>query len=243
MAARGNQEPCASFDVGLGKRRCDEPLTAPLFLGRRYATRLPSSIGNLVDGAIYPICLRQDAAKFWQPGGPERATVMQQRPSMNHKLFLSLELLEQASWRFRFRLLAVNQSAVKLMLPYPEVIGLRFANADTAREAEWYTSLLVSASGGGFTLDPAESRIFEWKVRPCSVERPDSNEGYFEYYRWCVELSAGEYQVWYQWRVNSEFFDPDSHMRLEDLERLAEREKAVTWQGQAVSNRLRVVAA
>jgi hypothetical protein len=165
---------------------------------------------------------------------------------MNHELLLSLELLEQASWGFRFRLLALNRSSVNLLLPFPEVIALRFAAANTGEEAVWYTSLLVSAAGGGFTLAPAESRGFEWKVRPCSIERTEPNEDYSDYsdyYRWCVALRSGEYDVWYRWRVDKDFFDPDSHMRLEDLEYCAAREQAVVWQGEAASNRLRVNAA
>lgn len=164
---------------------------------------------------------------------------------MNHELLLSLELLEQATRGFRFRLHSRNQSSLKLFLPFPEVIGLRFAVAGTTQEAEWYTGLLVSAAGGGFTLDPSETRAFEWKVRPCSVERSEPHEDYSDYsdyYRWCVELRRGEYDVWYRWRVDKDFFDPDSHMRLEDLEYSAAREQAVVWQGEAASNRLQVRA-
>lgn len=165
---------------------------------------------------------------------------------MNHELSLTLAVLEQASWGFRFRLLARNESAVKLFFPFPEVIGLRFAKVGTTSEAEWYTSLLVSAAGGGFTLSAAESRAFEWRVRPCFVKRSDPSDDYSDYtdyYRWCVELSMGEYQAWYEWQINSEFFDPDSHMRLEDLVYIAAREKAVVWEGHAASNRLQVVVA
>ena len=161
---------------------------------------------------------------------------------MNHELLLSLELVEQGSWGYCFRLLARNRSSAKLLLPFPEVIGLQFATQGSAEEAEWYTSSLVSAGGRSFTLDPAETRFFEWKVRPCSIEQPKLNEDYSDYYRWCVDLRTNEYDVWYQWRVNKKFFDPDSHMRLEDLEYFAAREHAVVWQGEAASNRLRVNA-
>jgi hypothetical protein len=159
---------------------------------------------------------------------------------MNHELALSLELLEGAAWGYRFRVTAENRSAVKLLLPFPEIHGLRFGNTATMQESEWYTGLLVSAVGGCFTLQPGESRPIEWRVRPCDVERPEAHDD-FDYYRWCVELPAGEYLVWFRWRVDREFFDPDSHMRLPDLEHLAKRKGAVVWQGQVVSNRLRVV--
>lgn len=159
---------------------------------------------------------------------------------MNHELSLSLELLDQTARGLLFRMTVENWSSVKLFLPYPEITGLKFGNTATLQQAEWYTSLLVSAAGGGFALQPGESRPTEWAVRPCHVERPaeDDPSGYC---RWCVELHAGEYQVWFQWNVDRDYFDPDSHMRHPDLERLAEDEGAVVWLGQVVSNRLRVV--
>lgn len=165
---------------------------------------------------------------------------------MNHALSLTLELLEQAAWGFRFRLTARNDSAARLFLPLPEVIGLRFGNTATRQEAEWYTRSLVSAAGGGFTLVPGESWSVEWRVRPCSVEPPVEEPGDYsdwDYRRWCVGLEPGSYLVWCQWRVDEDYFDPDSHMRLPDLEYAAEREGAVVWQGQSLSNRVQVVHA
>lgn len=165
---------------------------------------------------------------------------------MNHAMSLTLELLEQRAWGFRFRTTARNDSGMKLFLPLPEVIGLRFGNTATQQEAEWYTGSLVSAAGRGFTLVSGESQAFEWRVRPCSVEPPPQVEGDYsdwDYRRWCVGLHPGAYLVWCQWRVDAEFFDPDSHMRLSDLEYAAEREGAVVWLGQAQSNRVQVVHA
>ena len=135
-----------------------------------------------------------------------------------------------------------NRSSVKLFLPYPEITGLNFGNTATMKQAEWYTSVLVSAAGGGFVLQPGESRRIKWAVRPCHVERPAVDD-LSDYCRWCVELPAGEYLVWYQWQVDRDYFDPDSHMRLPELERLAEHEGATVWRGQVVSNRLNVVRA
>ena len=162
---------------------------------------------------------------------------------MNHALTLTLELLEQGAWGFRFRVTAPNDSAARLFLPLPEVIGLRFGNTATRQEAEWYTSSLVSAAGGGFTLKPCETWSVEWRVRPCPVEPPPKEPGDYsdwDYRRWCVALEPGTYLVWYQWRVDEDYFDPDSHMRLPDLEHLARQDGAVAWVGQALSNRLRV---
>ena len=116
----------------------------------------------------------------------------------------------------------------------------RFGNTATMQEAEWYTGLLVSTAAGGFTLEPGELRAIEWPVRPCDVERPEEDDG-SDYYRWCVELPPGEYLAWFRWQVDHDFFDPDSHMRLPDLEYLAAQQGAVVWLGSVISNRLRVV--
>jgi hypothetical protein len=159
---------------------------------------------------------------------------------MNHELSLSLELMEQEAWGFRLRLTVQNHSPIKLFLPFLEIHGLRFVNTSTMQESDWGTCLLVSAEGGGFSLEPSASRLIDWRVRPCDIERPESEDD-FDYYRWCVEVPAGEYLVWFQLRLDTDFFDPDSHMRLPDLEHLAEREGATVWLGEVVSNRIRVV--
>jgi hypothetical protein len=159
---------------------------------------------------------------------------------MNHDLALSLDLAEQGSWGFRFRLAATNRSAVRLLVPSPDVTDLRFRAEVAAKEAEWYTGLLVSAAGGAFTLEPSEAREFEWRVRPCDVERPESYDDY-DYYRWCVDLPPGAYSAWFRWRVDAEYFAPDSHVRFSDLEYWAEKDAAVVWQGTAESNRVTVV--
>jgi hypothetical protein len=158
---------------------------------------------------------------------------------MNHQLSLSLELLELRARGLRFRMAMQNRSPIRLFFPFPEIHGLRFASADTMEESEWYTSLFVSATGGGFTLNPGDSRAIEWRVRPCEVERPESDD-HSDYYRWCVDLPAGEYLAWFRWRVDRDFFDPDSHMRLPDLEREAARSGATVWLGEASSNRVAV---
>lgn len=163
---------------------------------------------------------------------------------MNHTLSLLLEQLEQAAWGFRLRVTARNDSAAKLFLPLPEIIGLRFESTTTRQVAEWYTGSLVSAPGRGFTLEPAESQSFEWRVRPCSVEPPPQEPGDYsdwDYRRWCVGLEPGTYSVWCRWQVDEKFFDPDSHMRLPALEFAAQREDATVWLGQALSNRVQVI--
>lgn len=159
---------------------------------------------------------------------------------MNHDLALSLHLVEQGSRGFRFRLTAVNRSAVRLLLPQPDVTDLCFLADAAAKEAEWHTGLLVSARGGAHTLQPGEAEEFAWRIRPCDVERPESRDD-FNYYRWCVDLPPGTYRAWFRWRVDADYFAPDSHVRLADLEYWAEKAAAVVWQGTAESNHVPVV--
>lgn len=92
---------------------------------------------------------------------------------------------------------------------------------------------------GEFTLDAGESKSFDWRVRPHTVPQPASDD--FDYWRWCVELEPGEYLVWFRWRIDKDFFDPDTHQHLSGLESLATQLGATVWQGQVISNRLRVV--
>jgi hypothetical protein len=73
---------------------------------------------------------------------------------MNHALTLSLELLEQAAWGFRFKLTAQNRSCAKLFFPGPRIVGIRFCNAAKMKEAEWYTSLLVSGDCKNLRCNP-----------------------------------------------------------------------------------------
>lgn len=159
---------------------------------------------------------------------------------MNHEITLSLGLIQAAEWGYRFEMTVLNRSSVKLLLPPPEIHGLRFGNKKTMQEAEWFTTILVSAAMGGIFLPPNESSRIDWWVRPHEVEQPEEMDR-FDYHRWCVELWPGEYLVWYRWKVDGNYFDPDSHARLPDLSRIAAEEGATVWLGEAISNRLHVV--
>ncbi|HZZ82185.1 MAG TPA: hypothetical protein VFE62_27050 [Gemmataceae bacterium] len=163
---------------------------------------------------------------------------------MNHAVSLTLELLEQTAAEYSFRMTVRNESTVKLFLPFSDITGLKFRNTATGQMAEWSTHLFVSAAGGGFTLQANESRSVDWRVRPCSVEPPPETPGDFsdwDYRRWCIGLEPGSYQVWFEWRVDEDYFDPDSHMRFPELECAAEREEAIVWRGVELSNRVPVV--
>src|SRR5437899_12116067 len=89
---------------------------------------------------------------------------------LNHRLSLSLGLLENAAEFLRFGLQFCNHSEVNLLLPYPEIHGLRFGNKATLQESEWYTGILMRSSDwAGFTLGPGHTKSFEYRVRPTHV--------------------------------------------------------------------------
>jgi hypothetical protein len=146
-------------------------------------------------------------------------------------------LLDQAADGFRFRVVFRNRSETRVLVPYPEIHGLRFANTVTMQESEWYTRLLVSASWGGFALKPSEEKVIEYRVRPCDIKGPTEDD-HSDYYRWCVELPPGEYVVWFRLEIGEDYFCPDSHYRYIDLMREAESAQAVVWTGRLISNRL-----
>lgn len=156
---------------------------------------------------------------------------------MEHDITLSLQLLEQAADCLLFRLGVHNCSNVKLMFPYPEIYGLQFKNKITGQESEWYARLFVSASWAGFALQAGEAEVIEFRARPCSIE-PAGEDHTDDYYRWCVELTAGEYLVEFRFRVGQDYFCPDSHYRFRDVQREAESVGAVVWVGEKSSNGL-----
>lgn len=158
---------------------------------------------------------------------------------MSYSLSLLLESFEQSVERLRFRVTFFNRTAGRLFFPLPDIIGLRFRNAADGREAQWFTHMLVSKRNDGFTLEPGAFRPFDWRVRPCGILSP-TTEKFSEYGRWCVDITPGKYQVSYHFEVGPEYFDPDSHARLADLQQMARDRSASLWQGQAESNSVTV---
>src|SRR5262245_24990846 len=96
----------------------------------------------------------------------ERSRSLAKVDAVDHDLTLSLDLREQSEERLVFGLRFLNRSSVKLLLPYPEIHGLRFGNKRTMKESEWYTCLLQSSDWAGFTLAPGQSKTIEYCVRP-----------------------------------------------------------------------------
>jgi hypothetical protein len=168
---------------------------------------------------------------------------------LNHKLSLTLGLLENAAEFLRFGLQFCNHSEVNLLLPYPEIHELRFGNKATLQVSEWYTGILMRSSDwAGFTLGPGHTKSFEYRVRPTQVESPpydeeDNGLRITDYHRWCVDLPRSEYLVWYNFSVAEDYFCPGSHYRFADLRRKAESIEAVVWTGEAMSNRVQLVRA
>jgi hypothetical protein len=167
---------------------------------------------------------------------------MSSRLAMNNDLVLCLQLLEQSADFVQFRLSLQSCAVGKLFLPTPEITGLRFRSIIDGREAQWFAGLLVSKADNGFTLAPGATRHFEWRVRPHNIKPPRVEQhSDYDYYRWCIDVPAGEYVVDYCFEVSADYFDPDSHMHLPDLERLARNDGATVWLGKAESNPLTVI--
>lgn len=161
---------------------------------------------------------------------------------MNHPLTLTLELLKQTPVLFHLRLTARNESSTRLLLPDPRITDIRFGDPDSPQVARWGTTSLSTAFRRGHTIQPGHSISFEWRVRPRSAPHQESDPRRMsEYELWSVALWPGEHLVWYEWNIDGAFWDSESHMRLPDLQRLAERENAVAWTGDVESNRLRIV--
>ena len=159
---------------------------------------------------------------------------------MDERLSLSIRLVKQSPDFLRLRLAIKNRSAAKLLLPFQEIIGLRFRATTTLKEAEWFTHTLLSTSFEGIPLEAGATRRFNFDVWPCDAAERCFGDDAERRPRWCVALPPGSYSVSFTLRVNEDYFDPDSHWRLDDLKRYATSLGAIAWQGEAVSNELQV---
>src|SRR5260221_6165285 len=110
-------------------------------------------------------------------------------------LELRLACIQEAASRIVLRLLVTNHERYRVLIPQPGIIGLQFTDASGAI-AEWYTSSLVHANWAGLLLNPVESHVSTFSVRPSSVERPRHNDN-SDYYRWCVGIAEGRYNARY----------------------------------------------
>ena len=162
---------------------------------------------------------------------------------MNDELSLVLRLFGQADGRYQFVLTVYNLSADRLLVPRPDVIGLRFRPAGSAEEAQWYTRTLQVSRWKGDVLNPSQALDVAFSAVACSARRPPTHEDVIadRFEPWCVELRPGAYDVSYRLSVDDNYFEPNSHYRLSNVRREAESRGARAWTGEAVSNELRVV--
>lgn len=137
-------------------------------------------------------------------------------------------------------LLLTNQSAIRLLLPKPEIVGLHFWQSDSSWQNTWLTNSLVSTKGRTTTLDPGGKSKYRFDVRFEDFFEAEGDDLYSDYCRWCTDLKPGSYFVEYQLNICDDYFDPDSHWRISDLERAAEAERATVWRGYSVSNTVEI---
>jgi hypothetical protein len=156
---------------------------------------------------------------------------------------LHLKCNEQKSDFISFQLRTTNCGGERLLLPQPQIIGLTFIDSNTGKQAEWFTSLLVSSKWAGVALAPKERLDVSFRVRPHSIPRPEewgTTRITSDYFRWSLDLHSGIYAVHYMFTVDRDYFDGDSHWRFPKLEREAAEHSAIPWLGTAKSNVLTI---
>jgi hypothetical protein len=160
---------------------------------------------------------------------------------MHNQISLALDMIEQASWGYAFRLDVTNHSDSTVFVPTLEITDLRFVPVEITKPREWGTHLMVSGESGGCAIDPGCTKSFQFRVRPCSVDADAAPiEKDWEYGRWCLNLTQGEYRVWYDLTVDETYFNPDSHLRFDNIQKMANESGAILWCGSAKSNVLSV---
>ena len=160
---------------------------------------------------------------------------------MQNQISLDLELLEQASWGYAFGLQVSNHSDNAIFVPTLEITDLKFVPVEITKPRDWCTHMMVSGESGGSAIEPGCTKVFQFRVRPCSIDAdivPVEND--WEYARWCLNLIQGEYRVWYDLTVDETYFNPDSHLRFDNIRRMASDRGAIMWFGTVRSNILNV---
>jgi hypothetical protein len=180
---------------------------------------------------------------IWQAvsQGPTRHGSESRQP--DDRLCLHVRLHTQSQGRYEFVLAVRNEAAARLLIPLPEITGLRFRRRGDEREAEWRTFSFQTSNWAGMTLEPSEVREVNLKVVTCTARRPPTEQEIMlgRDDRWCIDLQPGTYDVAYRLRVDDFYFDPDSHYRLSQVRKIAASKAAEAWIGEAVSNEIRLV--
>jgi hypothetical protein len=161
---------------------------------------------------------------------------------MPPELALDIRVEDQAAGRYTIALTVYSQSSRTLLIPVPEITGLRFTRADDATDAEWFTRTLQHGPWHGVVLGPSERHEIQFSAVACSMRPPvtDADVMSDRFDRWCVDLRPGEYDLLYHLRVDEDYFDCDSHYRLPDLRHEAASRAAEVWVGETTSDRLQV---
>jgi hypothetical protein len=155
---------------------------------------------------------------------------------VNHHIILNLRIEKQASECLLLELSVQNDSRAKLLLPAPDLPNFEFHRAADGKLMEWYTDRLVNADWRGIILEPGAEELATHAARTS----PRSGEDYEDGVRWHIPLEAGRYKVRVRCKIDEDYFDPDSHWRLTDLEREAVSKSAEVWLGDAFSNELEI---
>jgi hypothetical protein len=158
---------------------------------------------------------------------------------MRGTLTLQLKLVSQSSESLTFRLTIQNSSDTKFVVPRPAISSLHFGNMATGKQSQWQSQSLISGRWNGFFLEPEEDKKIDYRVRPSSIPRK-AEEDRSEYSRFCIDLPAADYLVWFKFEVNENYVCGDSHYRYADLVWDAIAAKAQVWTGLTVSNRLKI---
>jgi hypothetical protein len=162
---------------------------------------------------------------------------------MDGQLALTLSLLGAAGGRYTLALSVRNASERSLLVPEPEITGLRFRRVADGTDADWYTGTLQTAKWRGGVLGPGEERPYEFSAVAADAHEPPTDAQVMadDFDLWWVGLRPGEYDVSYRLRVGEDYFDPDSHWRMPQLQARAAELGAEVWTGEERSNGVRVV--
>ena len=167
---------------------------------------------------------------------------------MENDISMTLESLGNTVENLWLRLSICNQSNANLLMPHPEITGLRFVNKSSLEESKWCTMLFVEGAWAELAIQSGETKRIEYYLQPVFLvpgdweSEPAKWDGEtFGNELWQVVLPGGDYLVWYHLEVREDYFDGISHYRFRDIQREAEAQQAVAWMGEQKSNRLHVV--
>ena len=125
-----------------------------------------------------------------------------------------------------------------LVLADPKLASLRFTDRRN-KTRRWFNNAFVSASHFAFVLEPFGSQDFQLEARYADII-PEIPNVDFDFQRFSVDLPAGACTVRYEYRIDDNFYDGDTHTRLSDLMEMADESNATAWTGEVVSNTLSV---